>query len=62
MLQRMVKKMVNQQQAYYQGNQPPRRPDGSIHVEYQNNTENKTKSGKKPSDYEGEYVDFEEVK
>ncbi|MCR6641770.1 MAG: DUF4834 family protein [Sporocytophaga sp.] len=59
-IERMVKKMA-EQQGFNTNNQEPVRPrkkEGTIDIDYIPN--NQKKSGKSPS--EGEYVDYEEVK
>ncbi|WP_045468182.1 DUF4834 family protein [Sporocytophaga myxococcoides] len=59
-IERMVKKMA-EQQGFTTNNQEPVRPrkkEGTIDIDYV--PKNQKKSGRSPS--EGEYVDYEEVK
>ena len=56
----LVKKAVEKQfEKSHRQNQGPRKPEGTIHVDY---IPEKDKKGPTKDDKEGEYIDYEEVK
>ncbi|MFL5730849.1 MAG: DUF4834 family protein [Cytophagaceae bacterium] len=58
LLQNYLKSVVEKQAGQFRQQQAPKKPEGSIHVDYVPKNTKKPHSG----DSDGEYIDYEEVK